>query len=310
MKLIQILSLTLVVSSCALKASKLVEKGDGYFAQKDYLFAERYFLEALASEKKESEFNTSDVKRKLLDSYIAQGKNDKINETYASLIETGEDDYTLEYAQRQLLQKNYDEANVLLKQHLSKNPNDSLAYVLSQFASSRQINQNIECNNNTEKPYRARYSAARSIDQDNPNISFIWSFEDGEIKRGITVVKTYPKAGTYTVKLSSKDNLTGFISEDVAESTLTFEPNPTFKYGNVYGNVRANEESLFEINSAVSNTQYIWDMGDGTFHVGSTVKHNYLSGRSYQLNMYVIQEDIIKGCVTKNIAVLNNFKQK
>ena len=304
-----ILSILIFGFSASTQAQKkYLKKADKYYANQDYLFAEKYYQKYL--------LNNEDltIQNKLLSCLKAQSKTGKMQNLYKKMIAGGDQSYVYDYAQLLLSEEKYQEAQIQFENYISSNNSDSTAIILKAFASlkSNENNLSVACNKNEEKPYRAKYSAAGSIDPENPNIQFIWKFDDGETKKGVVVTKTYKTPGEHTVVLSSKDLITGYIDKEVKSSTLYFEPNLTFNYNSGAADIRANEKSNFNIDIPNPDVKYIWNMGDGTFKIGESVSHEYLSGKQYQLNVFVISNslDAVNGCVEHKIPVLNNFNNK
>lgn len=309
MKLLLIALLIIPLSLDSIGQKKYLKKAGKHYANQDYLFAERYYEKYLVKN------DDAAVKIKLLECYKIQAKNDKLQNMYKKIIAAGDDSFVYDYAQLLLSEKKYAESIGQFEKYLKKNTSDSTAVILKAYAnimSTSSSTSDVSCSKNEKKPYRAKYSAAASIDPENPNIQFIWKFDDGEIKKGVVVTKVYETPGEHTVVMSSKDLRTGYIDKDVLSNTLTFQPNLTFNYNSGKADIRANEKSSFAIDVPDVEKKYIWNLGDGNFRVGPSISHEYLSGKQYQLNLYVMDNSLstVSGCVESNIPVLNNFENK
>ncbi len=307
-KVIAATILVLLAGSGFAQKKKHLKKGNQFYENHDYLFAERYY------EKYLSGTEDMEVTKKLLHCYKAQSKNDKLNTAYKLLMADGNQAYMIEYAMFLISSEKYEDANKILDNYLSlsSNSDKELAQTLKDFSSAKSGVSNLNCTENVESKYCVEISAAKSIDPENPHMAFIWKFEDGFTKKGVTVKRCYEEPGEYTVSLSVKDNISGLVEENVNTKTFSFAPSPTFSSedGKI-SIISAGEESTFKCDKASDSLTYIWDFGDHTFSTGSEVKHTFNQAKNSTIKMYILSESgELDGCVEQNVPVLYNFKSR
>ncbi len=298
----------LLAGSGFAQKKKHLKKADKFYANHDYLFAERYY------EKYLSGTQDFEVTKKLLTCYKVQSKNDKLDVAYKLLLSKGNQEYMLEYSMFLLSSGNYTDANKQLDNYLAlPNPKDAeLAQTLRSFSNAKENEPITDCSENEESKYCVEISAARSLDPESPNMVFIWKFEDGYTKKGVSVKRCYDEAGEYSVSLSVKDNISGLLEKDVKTTKFSFTPSPTFSSpeGKI-SVISAGEESVFKCDKADESLKYIWDFSDHSYGVGSEVKHIFDQAKNGNIRMYMLTDSgEIKGCVEQNVPILYNFKNR
>ena len=130
------------------------------------------------------------------------------------------------------------------------------------------------------------------------NLSYDWTFGDGNTATGVTGNYTYTNPGVYNLSLKTTDAC-GQISLSTKTVTICDTMISAFSY------TTSGSSLTFDAsNSTAVGAQYLWDFGDGTTGTGKTVSHTYsttgnfnvvltvtdLCGQTYSLS------DIISSC--------------
>lgn len=128
--------------------------------------------------------------------------------------------------------------------------------------------------------------------------SVFWDFGDGTTSNIISPVKTYPAAGSYTVKLlgyfgSCKDSVTRII---------TVTPKPAISFNtNDTAACKAPHTVSFSNNSTGAGS-YTWDFGDGNTSNLANPTHTYTTAGSYTVTLIATTAN---GCT--DTLVKNNY---
>ncbi len=136
----------------------------------------------------------------------------------------------------------------------------------------------------------------------------IWHFGNGDTSTLKTLSKSYPVAGTYTIKLKSISNINGCF--DSLSRVVSVYAMPKLKYTLLSDSTQCfNENSfVFSDSSTIDSGSLTrtWYFGDGNISGNSPVMHSYNIPKSYTIKLKVVSD---KGCmdsISKNIMVKPN----
>ena len=159
-----------------------------------------------------------------------------------------------------------------------------------------------------EAPSLVSFNASTSHDADGSITSYTWNFGDGSNGNGRTVSHTYANAGTYTVKLTVKDN-----DGNTSSTTKTIQVTPPAVVpptASFTANVTSGEAPLVvgfnasgSSDSDGSITGYAWNFGDGSNGNGRTASHTYTKAGTYIVKLTVTDNDGNISSTTKTIQV-------
>jgi gliding motility-associated-like protein len=136
------------------------------------------------------------------------------------------------------------------------------------------------------------------------NTTFAWDFGDGSTSTAYSPSYTYTRAGTYTVKLSATDAVTGCSSE-ATETIIVRDFNTAFNFNTSYITAQSCPPVLVRFNNTSINfTSVTWDFGDG-IRVNNVnyPSHIYDKPGKYIITLYVYGPNGLKGTYTDSVVV-------
>ncbi len=152
------------------------------------------------------------------------------------------------------------------------------------------------------------FNASGSRDPDGRIEDYEWDFGDGTIARGILQSKCphiYSSSGTFPVNLTVIDNdgdsktKTVYINvtETLPEAFFSFHPSEP----------RVDEVIVFDASQSRGITgqiiDYDWDFDDGSIGKRVSIKHRYIDGGNYRVNLTVTNSNGAKDTATRNVTV-------
>jgi plastocyanin len=143
---------------------------------------------------------------------------------------------------------------------------------------------------------------------DAPIVGYRWSFGDGSPDAtGSTVAHVLTKQGTNTVTLTVTDSLghtaqagdTFFIAGQYPQARFTYSPATVFAGDPIAFDASASSDADGTIAS------YDWQWGDGTADArAATTTHAFATPGTYQVAMFVLDDNTQSGAAIHNVAVL------
>lgn len=156
---------------------------------------------------------------------------------------------------------------------------------------------------------------------------YTWDYGDQTQGTGFNGSQTYTKAGSYTVKLTGADPLTG-CSDEASYAFTVKEYNTAFTINTTYlGNGKC-LPVLVQLNNISTNyTSLTWDLGDGTVINGQqSPSHTYRNAGRYVIKLYTkgynnddgkfeeiitiapaptatLSSDILEGCLAQTVTL-------
>ncbi len=143
-------------------------------------------------------------------------------------------------------------------------------------------------------------SGDTSRDSDGRITSYQWDWGDGTTGTGIRTAHTYASEGTYTVKLTVRDdrNAEGTRSESiqmVVRPTADFDVSVDRKSISVDGSL-----SYSTSGGAIAN--WAWDFGDGATATGVRATHTYITSGRYAVKLTVTDAADRVGNVSRYVS--------
>jgi len=142
------------------------------------------------------------------------------------------------------------------------------------------------------------FNGEGSYDNDGRVIQYIWDFGDGAEGSGMKTTHVYSAEGTYTVKLTVRDD--SGTKCDTATDELTVRINATPVANAVVGSdqkktITCPDQSLQFDGSASTDsdgkiTTYAWNFGDGSTAEGAKVNHAYTKPGNYLVTLTVTDD--------------------
>lgn len=157
------------------------------------------------------------------------------------------------------------------------------------------------------------FDATKSYDPQKRNITYLWDFGDGTISIEPVVTHTYVKPGTYTVKLTVRNDsgLECDTSETIQTVRINSAPQVAFTASTIFGKACPDQEITFDASATKDDTQdkltYHWDFGDGTSLEGVRVNKAYRKSGHYKVTLRVDDNEGTPCSVaTKSMPIIVN----
>jgi large repetitive protein len=148
------------------------------------------------------------------------------------------------------------------------------------------------------------FDATESYDVTNRKLSFFWEFGDGNTSTLPVVTHVYDKGGSYTVRLTAKDDSglgcdTGTITQVVKVNT---PPKAYFELPKI---ICLSDEIVLDASKTKDDTStnltYSWDLGDGQKAEGVKVKKRYTKGGTYKVSL-LVDDNEKSSCSTDSLS--------
>jgi PKD repeat protein len=157
-------------------------------------------------------------------------------------------------------------------------------------------------------PLTVRFDASASYDPDGRIADYGWAFGDGGTGSGRVVKHTYTKKGTFTIRLTVKDNLGG--KGEATQTITVLKPNilpeAIFKFSPTTGSYPL--EVTFDASSSHDPdgqiVAYDWTFGDGGTGSGKIVKHTYTKEGTFKIQLTVTDDRGGEGKTSQAIKVV------
>jgi hypothetical protein len=216
---------------------------------------------------------------------------------------------------------------VLLPEPINS-PADDFAFVaeISQqkgyFSSNRTSNDDIysfsstirrmeTCDTLIENSYCFRFMEENAAKLDTTPFRYEWKFGDGNKAVGVVVEHCYAGPGAYLVQLDVVNLITkevlyneksdSLIITDIEQPYITAP-----EVGETGRMIRLNADKTYLPGWNIS--QYYWNFGDETIHIGREVDKTYIRPGTYNIQLIVSEEPVPGGmtrekCICKNITI-------
>ncbi|MFT3703693.1 MAG: PKD domain-containing protein [Agriterribacter sp.] len=137
------------------------------------------------------------------------------------------------------------------------------------------------------------------------NTQYTWDFGDGTKGINANEEHTYTQPGTYIVKLTAKDAVTGCTSEAPAQTIVVRYFNSAFQYSTSFVTSSNCAPVLAQFtNTSYDYTRIIWDFGDGyTLEDVNYAGHVYKTPGTYIVTLFVYGYNGLKGQYTDTVVI-------
>lgn len=145
-----------------------------------------------------------------------------------------------------------------------------------------------------------------STDSDGSITSYAWDFGDSGMATGATASHAYATAGTYTVKLTVKDDF-GATNTMTSSVTVTAPvPNklPTAAFTSSTAGLSVTFDGAGSTDADGTISSYAWTFGDGTSATGPSPSNSYAAAGTYHVTLRVTDNDGGVGTVAKDVSVI------
>lgn len=152
------------------------------------------------------------------------------------------------------------------------------------------------------------FDASGSTDSDGTITEYAWDFGDGESQSVETpgVSHTYAQSGTYTARLTVKDDRgsTASTSHEVVVEAENVPPTAAITSQQTGLSVSLSAADSQDPDGSIS--EYAWDFGDGTAKgTGKDVEHTYAADGQYEVTLSVTDNDGATAEATITVVVEN-----
>lgn len=146
--------------------------------------------------------------------------------------------------------------------------------------------------------------ASSSSDSDGTIASYSWDFGDGKTATGKTANHTYTAAGSYTIKLTVKDDK-GAANSSSQNVTVR---GPVNQVPQAMFVVKAKDLAVIVDASSSSDSDgtiisYSWDFGDGKMATGKTANHTYAAAGTYKITLKVKDDKGAENSMSQDVTV-------
>ena len=147
------------------------------------------------------------------------------------------------------------------------------------------------------------FDAGSSVDEDGAIQSWDWSFGDGSSATGTQIEHAYPAEGTYTVKLTVKDD---DGASDVRTHTISVNvpnkaPTAWFSFVCEESECSFDASNSSDIDGEVKS--YQWSFGDGISESGKKVSHTYPEDGDFTVTLTVRDDEDAMDSASKTLNI-------
>lgn len=137
------------------------------------------------------------------------------------------------------------------------------------------------------------------------NAQYTWNFGDGTSGNNYNEQHTYTQPGTYIVKLTAKDAVTGCTSQAPEQTIVVRYFNSAFQYNTSFVTSTNCAPVLAQFtNTSYDYTRIIWDFGDGyMLEDVNYAGHVYKTPGTYVVTLFVYGYNGLKGQYTDTILI-------
>ncbi|MEZ4775620.1 MAG: PKD domain-containing protein [Bacteroidia bacterium] len=132
--------------------------------------------------------------------------------------------------------------------------------------------------------------------------TWLWDFGNGNTSTFDNVIAIYTNPGTYSVSLTVRDTINGFVSIKTETAYITVYEDPVADFTADLLSGCAPLTVAFSDNSTSNDgniTSWTWDFGDGNLGTGANPGHTYNTGGTYSVTLVVVDDN---GCRDTRIA--------
>ncbi|MEZ4695553.1 MAG: PKD domain-containing protein [Rhodothermales bacterium] len=144
-------------------------------------------------------------------------------------------------------------------------------------------------------PLSVTFNASGSSDSDGTIVSYNWTFGDGGSGSGVSQQHTYSNPGTYSARLTVRDDdggtatATTTITVSASNNAPTASAQATPVSGTAPLTVSFNSTGSSDSDGTI--VSYAWNFGDGSTANGQSIQHLYSSAGTYSARLTVTDDD-------------------
>ena len=149
-----------------------------------------------------------------------------------------------------------------------------------------------------------------SSDADGDSLTYEWDFGDGTTSQEQDPVHTYATVGTYTVKLTVKDQKYEDVRVEHVFMTGPLPPLLQVKFGikknSSDGTVEFENKTSYQADGYEEKISYMWDFGDGKTSTEESPTHKYAESGDYKVSLVASSKDYSeKATMTVHVEIKN-----
>ncbi len=141
----------------------------------------------------------------------------------------------------------------------------------------------------TEPGRPTQFSAAQSLDRDNENLQFTWTFEDGTVLEGETVERTFDNPGTrrFTLRADDGEGLSNSAVEKQGRIRVNHEPIIVTESEIRSGSKKVKLDASASYDPQGNPLSFTWEMPDGTVRTDPAVTWTAPDAGSHWVSLIV-----------------------
>jgi chitodextrinase len=161
-------------------------------------------------------------------------------------------------------------------------------------------------------PLLVSFDGSSSYDQDGSIVSYTWSFGDGGTGTGVITTHTYTTSGTFTARLTVRDNegKTGSATHTV--TILRVNNPPTAEFSLSPGSGICPAEITFDASASRDSdgsiVSYSWTFGDGGRANGKVARHTYTRWGTFSVGL-TVRDDASSTAYRVRTVTINRLLQ-
>jgi len=145
---------------------------------------------------------------------------------------------------------------------------------------------------------------SQSTDPNGDSLTYIWDFEDGTTKTGVSITHSFTIRGFHNVKLTVSDGeSSNWVYKTIevlnkAPNVILLSPESVDKNSNI--TFDASQTTDFDGDSL----NYFWEFGDGNTAIGATATHAYATSGTFTAKL-TVSDGESSTIVNKDVTVIN-----
>ena len=158
------------------------------------------------------------------------------------------------------------------------------------------------------------FDASGSVDPDGQIVEYRWDLGDGTESTGVVVQHSFASPGTYTVRLTVRDDKGASAMAEKMITVLSPSPGnqpPVARFTFSPASPRVGEPVTFDASESTDPAgigpravaSYRWEFGDGNHGSGRVVRHTYTRAGTYPVRLTVRDEQGLAGTAERVVTV-------
>ncbi len=147
------------------------------------------------------------------------------------------------------------------------------------------------------------FNASSSSDPDGSISSYTWTLGDGTTATGLQVDHGYASPGTYTIKLTVKDDDNATASRTKSVTVNVANIPPVAEFSSSCDGLVCSFDARASSDADGSIVQYAWTLGDGNTSQGAQISHSYGSSGAYTIKLTVTDDRGANSSKTRSVSL-------